>query len=93
MKQIRIITVLAYSVFLLPPTSHAAEEYFGLIESRPKTGDIGSWVIGGRTVEVTNKTVLDEDNGPFVVGACVEIELNGKVAIDISTEEKRLCRK
>jgi hypothetical protein len=88
----RIALFALCATLLTPAAGHATEEFFGIIESRPTNGNAGTWVISGRKVEVTNNTALEEDNGPFVVGACVEVELKGKVAIEISTEEKRECR-
>ena len=48
-------------------------EITGLIESVPN-GLIGSWMVAGNTIEVTESTELETDDGPFVAGACVEAE-------------------
>ena len=70
----------------------ADEDFYGIIESRPE-GKVGTWVIGGRSIEVTERTDLDEDHGPLKVGACVEVDMdNGKVE-EIETEPARKCRK
>jgi hypothetical protein len=40
---------------------------------------------------VTDKTKLEEDHGPLVVGACVEVEYEGNVVEDIASEKKSKC--
>jgi hypothetical protein len=74
------------------PISYAQEEYTGTLESRP-TGTAGSWVIGGRTVEATDKTQLEPEHGPIVVGGCVVVEYQGTRVAAIKSEEKAKCRK
>jgi|GEM_PF-2820404 len=54
------------------------------------------WTIGGRTVVVTDSTEIEDDDGPLVVGACVEVEgsllPNGSVAAEeISSEDPEEC--
>lgn len=93
MKSSRIRACALCTVVLAPLAAEAVvEEFFGIIGSRPSGDDIGAWIIGGRAVEVTSKSLLEEDNGPFVVGACVELAIEGNVLIEMSTEEKRACR-
>jgi hypothetical protein len=43
------------AALLTPMSSHADDEFYGIIESRPE-GKAGAWVIGGRQVMVTDKT-------------------------------------
>ncbi len=88
----RVVVFALCVIALTPPLGHATEEFFGIIESRPKT-DVGTWTIGGRKVDVTNDTLLEEDNGPFVVGACVEFEVDGNIVLEGSTEPKRECQR
>lgn len=90
MKRKSVILVAMWAMVLATPVSHASEEFYGIIESRPK-GNVGTWVIGGRNVEVTDKTRLEEDHGPLVVGACVEVEYEGKAVGEITSEEKKKC--
>jgi hypothetical protein len=80
------------TVLLASPVGLAGEEFYGTIESRPKE-NVGTWVVGGRSLQVTARTRLDEDYGPLVVGVCVEVEHEGKVAIEIASEEKKRCLK
>jgi len=55
-------------------------ELVGLIEALPATGLVGNWQVGGRTVVVTDTTVLDPEHGGFAVGASVE----AKGALDLA---------
>jgi hypothetical protein len=71
--------------------AYADEEFHGGIESRPD-GTVGTWVIGGRSVRVTERTELDEDHGPLTVGKCVEVEIENGVAEEIESEPARKCR-
>ena len=63
----------------------------GLIEALPADGLIGLWTVGGIQVEVTEDTKLEDEDGPFVVGAAVEVkgfplEGGGVQATKIETE-------
>jgi hypothetical protein len=58
--------------------------------------DGSRWVIGGRIVVVTPDTELEAENGPLVVGACVEVEgdllPDGRIeAEEIESEEPGKC--
>ena len=71
-------------------------EFVGLVESMPSGGTAGVWTIGGQAVTVVATTRLKTENGPFQVGACVEVkgyETNGgvKEATEIETEEPYKC--
>jgi hypothetical protein len=78
MKLLNIIVFSTCTFLLVSVNCYASEEFFGLLESRPQ-GKTGTWVIGGRQVEVAEKTEIEEEEGPFVVGACIEVEYEGKV--------------
>jgi hypothetical protein len=52
---------------------------------------VGTWVIGGRSVSVTEKTDLDEGSGPLRVGACAEVEIEGGVVEEIESEPPAKC--
>ena len=89
----KLLSVMAFSIvaFLLwPSMSDAAEEYTGTLESRP-TAKAGTWVIGGRNVEATEKTELEDEYGPIKVGGCVVVEYVGKRVAFIKSEEKEKC--
>ena len=74
-----------------PAEKCSKQEFYGVIESRPD-GKIGTWVVGGRSVNVTEQTEIDEDNGPLDVGACADVELKNGDAKDIESEPSRKCR-
>jgi hypothetical protein len=87
-----VMLFIATAALVIPMSSHADDEFYGIIESRPE-GKAGTWVIGGRQVTVTDKTKLEEDHGPLVVGACVEVEHEGNVVEEIESEKKSKCAK
>ena len=49
-------------------------EFKGAVESLPAGGLVGTWVVDGRTVEVTAHTRIEQKNGPITVGTVVEVE-------------------
>ncbi|MPS47476.1 MAG: hypothetical protein E2592_00570 [Methylobacillus sp.] len=70
----------------------ADEEFIGRIEERP-AGNLGIWTISGQQVEVTEKTDIEPEQGPLVVGACVEVEHDKGVASEIETIKPEKCGK
>jgi hypothetical protein len=46
----------------------------GVVEVMPATGMIGSWQVGGKTVQVTETTAIDQEMGALAVGVTVEVE-------------------
>jgi len=46
----------------------------GVIDAMPQTGYEGIWVIDGRKIDVTNKTLIDETGGKAVIGAFAKIK-------------------
>ncbi len=65
-------------------------EHMGILENRP-VGKVGVWVIDGQPYAVSKKAELDEENGPLGIGACVEIELDGKIVKEIETKDPDDC--
>jgi len=49
----------------------------GNAHAKGEKGKTDTWVIGGREVVVAERTELDEEDGPLVVGACAEVEYAG----------------
>lgn len=84
--------LVAASSFAFSSTAFADEEFYGTIESRP-TENPGIWVISGQQVEVTDKTEIDNDHGPLVVGSCVEVEHKKGVVKEIETAKPSKCGK
>jgi hypothetical protein len=68
----------------------ADEEFYGRIESRPMENP-GIWVISGQQVEVTDNSKIDNDNGPLVVGSCVEVEHTKGVVKEIESSKPNKC--
>lgn len=48
-------------------------EFYGSIEKIP-ANRIGIWIIGGREVNITQDTFINEEHGKVEVGAYVELE-------------------
>jgi len=49
-------------------------KFSGVIESMPETGYEGIWMIGGKKVEVINRTLIDETAGSVSKGADVKVK-------------------
>ncbi|QQS47708.1 MAG: hypothetical protein IPM66_03360 [Acidobacteriota bacterium] len=61
----------------------AGVSFKGVIEVLPAdSGLIGEWQVGGKKVIVSAMTILKQEDGPFAVGAIVEVE--GRVNADMS---------
>lgn len=90
MKLISLIPLSLTFILFSAQTSKASDDFYGVIEQIPE-GRIGTWVIGGRSVEVTEATSLEEDDGPFAVGACVQVDYDNNVVEEIETEEQSKC--
>ena len=84
--------LIVASCFALSSPAFADEDFYGTIESRPAE-NAGIWVISGQQVEVTDKSDIDDDHGPLVVGSCVEVEHNKGVVDDIKSEKPAKCGK
>ena len=66
--------------------------FYGFIKSRPE-GKVGTWVVGGRSIEVTNETRLDDDHARLDVGACVEVHISEGKVKEVESEPDRKCRR
>ena len=84
--------LLASGCLAFSAPTFADEEFYGTVENRP-TENLGIWVIGGQQLEVTAKTKIENDNGPAVVGSCVEVEHKKGVAEEIETVKQSQCDK
>ena len=65
---------------------------YGHLDSFP-TDLLGDWVVDGITYTAVITTEFEEENGPFAVGACVEVEYIAgvRIAIEIETEDDYKC--
>lgn len=84
--------LITASCFALSSLAFADEEFYGTVESRPSENP-GIWVVSGQQVEVTDKTEIDTDHGPLVVGSCVEVEHDKGVVKEIESAKPAKCGK
>jgi len=87
---LRLALLIAAGCFSLSSPAFADEEFYGTVDSRP-TENPGLWVISGQQVEVTDNTKIDNDNGPLVVGSCVEVEHKKGVVKELETAKPSKC--
>jgi hypothetical protein len=92
MKRLIPLLFLSSAVLWIPANAQAGEEFYGILEKRPE-GKVGTWMVGGREVQVTEKTKLEEDDGPLTVGACVQVEYEGRAVEEVESEEPSKCKK
>lgn len=63
----------------------------GTIDSLPADGLIGTWMIRGTAYIATKSTEFEQSDGPFEVGACVDVEYivqnENNIATEIETED------
>jgi hypothetical protein len=90
MEPLKISALIVAAAFLNPGQVRAEDEFHGLVEKRPE-GAAGVWIIGGREVAVTERTKLEEDDGPLAVGTCVEVEYQGGSVKEIESEDPAEC--
>ncbi len=92
MKRFLLLSI-CFSLFCIYSTPlFAGEEYKGIIHARPD-GTAGNWIIGDRVFKATEKTKLDEDNGPLKVGVCAEVEVEKGFVEEIESEPMKKCQK
>ncbi|MES2502589.1 MAG: DUF5666 domain-containing protein [Pseudomonadota bacterium] len=89
---LKTMLLVMASCFALSSPAFADEEFYGTIESRPAENP-GIWVVSGQQVEVTDKTEIDNDHGPLVVGSCVEVEHKKGVVKEIESAKPAKCGK
>ncbi|OAM52007.1 hypothetical protein A7981_00490 [Methylovorus sp. MM2] len=89
---LKYLLAVAASICAFSVPAMASEEFYGRIETRP-VGNAGIWIISGQQVEVTDKTEIDSDNGPLVVGTCVEVEHKKGVVSEIESAKPAKCGK
>ncbi len=93
----RVFIFVVFFLFLGSLFAQSGEtEFKGRIDSLPAGAGTGTWEVAGRTVNVTASTELDNGDGPFAVGACVQVKgstaANGQVnATEVKTEDDSEC--
>ena len=85
-----MLVVAMLGLGLAMTSASAGDDFEGVIESKA-AGNIGPWVIGGRTIYVTEDTDLDLGDGPLDVGACVEVDIDDGWVTEIERERDRHC--
>lgn len=90
MKNCLAAVVIALLSSSIVQAEVADDEFYGIIESRPD-GTVGTWNIGGRSIEATEDTDLDEDNGPLEIGACAEVDMDEGKVDEIETKPAEKC--
>ncbi len=65
-------------------------KFFGTVEVLP-AGFSGTWIVNGRSVEVSPQTVIEQEHDGIAVGAYVEIEgrSDGRIFIANKVEIRR----
>ena len=92
MPFLSVISIVAALMLGTPLSSLADDDFEGIIEYIPN-GRIGTWVVGSREVVVTEATELEEDDGPLVIGACVEVDYDDGRVEEIEREDLDECQK
>ena len=70
-----VLAFAALATFTLATFAAAKDgvvEVKGTVTSMPASGFVGDWTIGGKAVQSTADTIIDQEDGPLVVGATVE---------------------
>jgi hypothetical protein len=90
----KVTAFILIGIFLLcVGSAFAKQEFYGIVQTMPEQGYIGTWNIDGKTVYVTKDTKIKEKHGKLAVGAYVEVEgvnFEGKfIASEIETKKKK----
>lgn len=68
---------LLLAVALIPLSLPAQEraKWSGAVQVLPDSPDrTGFWQVGGRIVQITSSSAVDQDRGPIEMGSCVEVD-------------------
>jgi hypothetical protein len=92
MNKVLVLVACLFLVQGVALVAQADDDWYGVIESRPE-GKVGKWTVGGRTLDVTDKTDIDQDHGALLKGTCVEVEIDDEVVEEIESEPPDKCAK
>ena len=90
MSMMKLVRTCLLAVSILPGSALFADgpsgtRLTGKIETLPAGGaGFGNWIVAGRTLQVTAQTKIEYDNGPAIVGACVDVKGNAVNATTIA---------
>lgn len=79
MKKITSMILIALMIVAVQATVSASDDYgyrskfYGTIDELP-AGLNGTWIVNGRSVEVTPQTKIEQEHGRIAVGTYVEIK-------------------
>lgn len=59
------------------PSPENEQEAYGQVTSKPTSGLVGTWVIGGVTYNAPASAEFKQRSGPLVVGACAKVHYAG----------------
>jgi hypothetical protein len=90
MKMIVAGCVVALVILAVGNIAGAEDDFYGIIESRP-TSKAGTWIVGGKALNVTEQTEFDEDYGPLNVGACADVEMDDGKVEEMESEPLQKC--
>lgn len=90
MKQLVFVCISAFAL-VLPSIGQADDSFHGKVDARP-ADKVGEWVIDGRKLDVTSAAKLEEEAGPLVAGACVEVEIEDGIVEEIESVDMDKCR-
>ena len=68
------------------------QHIYGTIDSFPD-GLVGEWIVSGTSYTATNDTIFEQEDGPFMVGGCVDVKYmpDTGVAVEIATTDNERC--
>lgn len=70
-------------------------EAVGIVQSMPENGLIGDWIIDDVTYRTTDDSEIEADDGPLIVGACVEVKFRTStppfIVEELKTEDSKKC--
>lgn len=83
MKKTALVMLTGILILTVQQMVHASDDhsdgysskFYGTVEEMP-SGYIGTWIVNGRQVEVTQRTKIEQEYGPAAVGSYVEIKGN-----------------
>ena len=68
------LVALAAMLFAALANASGGPEIKGVVQAMPASGLIGTWTIAGKAVCTDAATAFDQEDGPLVVGATVEVK-------------------
>lgn len=90
-----LFVVQGPSVLFAGTQDNEGPKWKGVVASRPVSGVVGEWTIGGRTFTADNTTQVEQEHGVLQVNSCAEVEYQvnntGYRAVKIESKEVDEC--